>query len=176
TLAPKSRRGELTVSEVYAALLEIARTSGSGSNEKKIKRLSALIKSVSPLSSLYIARFAVGRLRLGVGAPTIIEAVARAQPHSREGRALIERAYSLSRPRPGAQDNARTRPRGAQEVQAACRQPRADDAGRAVAKRGGHRRAARTLRGGSEARRHPLPGPPQRPEGRGLLAQPRTHD
>ncbi|HEY8461285.1 MAG TPA: ATP-dependent DNA ligase, partial [Blastocatellia bacterium] len=44
---------------------------------------------------LYIARFAVGRMRLGVGAPTIIEAVARLHQDSREARAVIERAYNL---------------------------------------------------------------------------------
>ncbi len=94
-LTPKNTRGKLTVSEVYSSLLEIARTSGRGSAEKKVKRLAELIGSVSPLSALYIARFVVGRMRLGVGAPTIIEAVARLQPDAREARAVIERAYNL---------------------------------------------------------------------------------
>ena len=94
-LTPKNTRGKLTVSEVYSSLLEIARTSGRGSAEKKVKRLADLIGSVSPLSALYIARFVVGRMRLGVGAPTIIEAVARLQPDAREARAVIERAYNL---------------------------------------------------------------------------------
>jgi DNA ligase 1 len=95
SLTPKNRRGKLTVSEVYSSLLEIARTSGRGSAEKKVKRLAGLIGSVSPLSALYIARFVVGRMRLGVGAPTIIEAVARLQPDAKEARAVIERAYNL---------------------------------------------------------------------------------
>jgi DNA ligase 1 len=94
-LTPKNTRGKLTVSEVYSSLLEIARTSGRGSAEKKVKRLADLIGSVSPLSALYIARFVMGRMRLGVGAPTIIEAVARLQPDAREARAVIERAYNL---------------------------------------------------------------------------------
>src|SRR5215831_12668520 len=94
-LTPKNRRGKLTVSEVYSSLLEIAGTSGRGSAEKKVKRLADLIGSASPLSALYIARFVVGRMRLGVGAPTIIEAVARLQPDAREARAVIERAYNL---------------------------------------------------------------------------------
>jgi DNA ligase-1 len=94
-LTPKNTRGKLTVSEVYSSLLEIARTSGRGSAEKKVKRLADLIDSVSPLSALYIARFVMGRMRLGVGAPTIIEAVARLQPDAREARTVIERAYNL---------------------------------------------------------------------------------
>jgi DNA ligase 1 len=95
SLTPKNRRGKLTVSEVYASLLEIARTSGSGSAEKKVARLADLIRSVSPLSALYLARFVVGRMRLGVGPPTIIEAAARSHPDGKEARAVIERAYNL---------------------------------------------------------------------------------
>src|SRR5262245_56582562 len=34
-------------------------------------------------------------MRLGVGAPTIIEAVARLQPDAKEARVVIERAYNL---------------------------------------------------------------------------------
>lgn len=94
-LTPKNRRGKSAVSEVYSSLLEIARTSGRGSAEKKVKRLADLIGSMSPLSALYIARFVVGRMRLGVGAPTIIEAVARLQTDAKDARAVIERAYNL---------------------------------------------------------------------------------
>jgi DNA ligase-1 len=94
-LASEKKRGALTVSEVYSALLAVAQTSGKGSVEKKIGRLAALLKSVSPRSALYIARFAVGRLRLSVGAPTIIEAVARSSPDHKEAKAVIERAYNL---------------------------------------------------------------------------------
>jgi DNA ligase-1 len=98
-LTPKNRRGKLTVSEVYSSLLEIARTSGRGSAEKKVALLAQLIGAASPLAALYIARFVVGRMRLGVGAPTIIEAVARyyseSKEEGREARAVIERAYNL---------------------------------------------------------------------------------
>ncbi|HZS03957.1 MAG TPA: ATP-dependent DNA ligase [Blastocatellia bacterium] len=94
-LLPARKAGSLTVSKVWTALREIAGTSGSGSLEKKTGLLAALIKASSPRAALYIVRFAVGRLRLGVGAPTIIEAVARTQPESKEAHAAIERAYNL---------------------------------------------------------------------------------
>src|SRR5215475_3319797 len=61
----------------------------------KVESLADLMRVASPLSALYIARFVVGRMRLGVGAPTIIEAVARSQPDSKEARTVIERAYNL---------------------------------------------------------------------------------
>jgi DNA ligase-1 len=94
-LLPKSRQSTMSISKVYSTLLDIARTSGSKSGEKKIERLATLIKSASPHAALYMVRFVLGRLRLGVGAPTIIEAVARTQPDSREARAVIDRAYNL---------------------------------------------------------------------------------
>ncbi len=94
-LAQKNKRSKLTVTEVYSALMEIARTSGKGSVERKIDRLAKLLKAATPLSALYIARFAVGRLRLGVGAPTIIEAVARSHTDGKAARAALERVYNL---------------------------------------------------------------------------------
>jgi DNA ligase-1 len=89
------KRSRLKVSEVYSSLLEIAKTSGVGSVDKKIDSLASLIKQASPRSARYIVRFAVGRLRLGVGALTIIEAIARTYPDGKQARASIERAYNL---------------------------------------------------------------------------------
>jgi DNA ligase-1 len=94
-LLPPKRRSTLTVSEVYSALLAIARTSGAGSIEKKVRLLASLMIRASPRGACYLARFAVGKLRLGVGAPTIIEAVARTHADGKQARALIERAYNL---------------------------------------------------------------------------------
>src|SRR5215475_13982583 len=48
SLTPKSRSGALTVSEVYSSLLEIARTSGRGSAEKRVESLADLIRAASP--------------------------------------------------------------------------------------------------------------------------------
>ena len=57
----------LTVAQVYAELLRIARTSGEGSVEKKLGSLADLLSRASPSEAKYIARFVLGRLRLGVG-------------------------------------------------------------------------------------------------------------
>ncbi|MBX5478881.1 MAG: ATP-dependent DNA ligase [Pyrinomonas methylaliphatogenes] len=92
----KSRRQRgLTVTQAYAAMLEIARTSGPGSVEGKAQKLAALLGRTSPRAARYIVRFALGRMRLGIGAPTIIEAIARTSDDSKRARALIERAYNL---------------------------------------------------------------------------------
>ncbi len=69
--------GHMDLSGIYESLLEISRLSGSGSQDEKISRLSSLFQGVSPLSSRYLARFVMGRLRLGIGDSTIIDALAR---------------------------------------------------------------------------------------------------
>ncbi|MDA8028352.1 MAG: ATP-dependent DNA ligase [Nitrospiraceae bacterium] len=69
--------GHLDLSGIYESLLEISRLSGSGSQDEKISRLANLFQGVSPLSSRYLARFVMGRLRLGIGDSTIVDALAR---------------------------------------------------------------------------------------------------
>ncbi|HJQ27385.1 MAG TPA: ATP-dependent DNA ligase [Blastocatellia bacterium] len=94
-LLPARPRSRLTVLQAYERLLDIAQTSGSGSTEKKIQKLAALLKVTAAHAARYLVRLAVGRLRLGVGTPTIIEAVARTQADRRAARDIIERAYNL---------------------------------------------------------------------------------
>lgn len=84
----------LSVKQVYEELLDIAQIGGVGSVEKKIGLLSNLFKGVSPKESKYIARFVIGRLRLGIGDPTVLEALALSIGN-RELRADLERAYNL---------------------------------------------------------------------------------
>ncbi len=69
--------GKMGLGEIHAALLVIAKQAGSGSQEEKISRLADLFLSLSPLSARYLARFVMGRLRLGVGDSTIVDALAR---------------------------------------------------------------------------------------------------
>ncbi|WP_333653854.1 ATP-dependent DNA ligase [Dissulfurispira sp.] len=89
------RKGyDLTVKQVYGELMDIAQTGGAGSVEKKISLLSNLFKGVSPIEAKYIARFVIGRLRLGIGDPTVLEALALSIGN-RELRPELERAYNL---------------------------------------------------------------------------------
>lgn len=89
------RKGyDLTVKQVYGELMDIAQTGGHGSVEKKIGLLSNLFKGVSPIEAKYITRFVIGRLRLGIGDPTVLEALALSIGN-RELRPELERAYNL---------------------------------------------------------------------------------
>jgi DNA ligase 1 len=94
-LSPGGKRSRLTVSDVYESLLKIARTSGRGSTEAKHDQLAELLRRATPIEARYIVRFTQGRLRLGVAAPTIIEAVARNEADPKQVRSIIERAFNL---------------------------------------------------------------------------------
>ncbi|GAB4407476.1 MAG: ATP-dependent DNA ligase [Thermodesulfovibrionales bacterium] len=88
------RGQELDVEGVYKELMDIALTSGTGSVEKKIGLLSNLLKGASAKEAKYISRFVIGRLRLGIGDPTVLEALALAHG-GRHLRPELERAYNL---------------------------------------------------------------------------------
>jgi len=91
-------RGEgrgLGVAEIYHRLFLIAEVSGEGSVEKKIDALSALLMDASPKEAKYIARFVIGKLRLGAGDATVMEALAKARC-DRSLRPLLERGYNIT--------------------------------------------------------------------------------
>ncbi|MFL6334494.1 MAG: ATP-dependent DNA ligase [Pyrinomonadaceae bacterium] len=88
------KRPKLSLMEVYKGLLGIARTGGRGSTEGKQKQLAALLAQATPLEARYVVRLALGRLRMGVAAPTVIEALARREEDSKAARRVIERAYN----------------------------------------------------------------------------------
>ncbi len=92
---PKTKRSRLTVSDVYEALLGIARTGGQGSTDSKREQLASLLAMATPLEARYIVRFTQGRLRLGLASPTIIEAIARNYENPKSARQTIERAFNL---------------------------------------------------------------------------------
>lgn len=70
---------ELTLEGVYFSFVRIAKTGGTGSQQMKIKALAQLLNSASPLEAKYIVRFALATLRLGVGEPTILDALVQFQ-------------------------------------------------------------------------------------------------
>ncbi len=90
------RAGEgMTVAKVYKEFHGIAKTAGEGSVEKKLCNLTDLLAVSSPIEAKYIARFVMGRLRLGVGDATVLEALALAKLGGREFKPELERAYNL---------------------------------------------------------------------------------
>jgi len=94
-LAPPARGRRLTLDQAYDALLAVARTSGQGSIERKTGRLADLLGRADPLEARFLVRIAQGRLRLGVGDQTILEAAALAALGDRKQKPLLEHAYNV---------------------------------------------------------------------------------
>ncbi len=66
---------ELTLAKVFSNFEKMSKSQGSGSQELKIKLLSELFNSASPSEAKYIARIPLGNIRLGIGDPSIMDAL-----------------------------------------------------------------------------------------------------
>ena len=88
-------RGELSVNNLHKALIEIARTEGSGSQEVKKKTLAAILAKARPEERKYIIRLVLGEMRFGVADKTLLDALAVAFLKSKEKRAPLEDAYNM---------------------------------------------------------------------------------
>lgn len=89
-------RKQLTVKTVYDTFDKIAHAQGSGSVETKIRLLGSLLNEADAREAKFIARMAVGKLRLGVADMTVLDALAIAYGGDKVAREPIERAYNLS--------------------------------------------------------------------------------
>lgn len=86
----------LNAEDVYSAFDKIARETGSGSIEAKVRLLCSLLNDASPREAKYIARMALGKLRLGVADMTLLESLALAYTGNVEDKEQLERAYNIS--------------------------------------------------------------------------------
>jgi len=94
TLSAHGSNSRLPVAEVHARLMEIAVASGAGSVEKKRSLFAALLKQVDPVSAKHLVRIALGRLRLGIGDPTVLDALSFAKKGDKSLRPVLEGAYN----------------------------------------------------------------------------------
>lgn len=88
-------KSNLTVSEVYDKVYRLSTISGEGSVEEKTNTLSSILKATSPIEAKYVIRFIMGKLRLGVGEATIMEALSKARTKDRKFKTELERAFNL---------------------------------------------------------------------------------
>ncbi|MEM4490800.1 MAG: ATP-dependent DNA ligase [Desulfurococcaceae archaeon] len=86
---------ELTVLSAYNTLVKIATTQGEGSKDLKIRLTAGLIRDSSPKEAKFIVRFIEGKLRVGIGDATIMDALATTFGGGAFSRPIIERAYNL---------------------------------------------------------------------------------
>ena len=89
------RQPSLEVAAVVDTLHEIARAEGSGSQGRKLELLAGLLALATPLEARYLLRLVTGNLRLGIGTPTILDALAQVYTGNRKDRSVLERAYNI---------------------------------------------------------------------------------
>jgi DNA ligase-1 len=90
----KIKSEKLSVEKVFETLTEIAKTSGEGTVEKRITLFQSLLERMDPLEAKYVVRIALRNTRLGIGDPTILDALALAILGDRSNRKLLEKAYN----------------------------------------------------------------------------------
>lgn len=91
----QDRKPRLQVAAVVDSLHEIASAEGPGSQGRKLDLLAGLLASATPLEARYLLRLVTGNLRLGIGTPTILDALAQVHAGSRKDRPVLERAYNI---------------------------------------------------------------------------------
>ena len=79
---------------IFDRLLKIARTTGAGSVRAKVEAFASLLGELDPLSCNYLCRIPLGRMRLGVGDPTVLDAFSFARVGDKSLRKGLERAYN----------------------------------------------------------------------------------
>ena len=83
----------LSIKEVYQRLVAVARASGKGSQDAKVKNLQYLFSQATPLEAQYIARLAIEDMRIGIGEGGVRDAIAQAFS---QDASKVERAYNLT--------------------------------------------------------------------------------
>jgi DNA ligase-1 len=86
----------VTVERVFSTLEKIAKTTGPGSQESKLKLLSSILSDTQPRESRYIMKFVMGTLRLGIADFTVMDALASAFTGSKSNRSVLEKAYNVT--------------------------------------------------------------------------------
>ena len=86
---------ELTVDRVYKGLTAIQDAEGKDSQDKKMKLLANMLHDSGPIEARYLCRIVTGRMRVGAGDMTILDALAEAFA-TKEDRPAIERAFNIT--------------------------------------------------------------------------------
>ena len=91
----RARPASLEVATVVRTLRQIAAAEGQGSQGRKLELLAGLLGRATPLEARYLLRLVTGNLRLGIGTPTILDALAQVYAGGRAQRKVLERGYNI---------------------------------------------------------------------------------
>ncbi len=89
-----SKGKNLSIEQVFECLHSIAKTGGEGSVDKKIGILADLLKDLDSVSVKHVVNIPIGTLRLGIGDPTVLDALSIAKTGDKKLRPQLEDAYN----------------------------------------------------------------------------------
>jgi DNA ligase-1 len=93
-LAPQTDHESPTVVAAHRLLTRIAGITGAGSVQAKLDLFAGLLREVDPASAKHLARITVGKLRLGIGDPTVLDGLSFARAGDKSLRPVLEAAYN----------------------------------------------------------------------------------
>jgi DNA ligase 1 len=93
-LAPASQRESPPVVEVHERLSRIASAGGAGSQQEKLDGFTGLLGDMDSSSAKHLVRITLGKMRLGIGDPTVLDALSFAKRGDRSLRPILEAAYN----------------------------------------------------------------------------------
>ncbi|MFT6765719.1 MAG: DNA ligase-1 [Alteromonas naphthalenivorans] len=86
---------ELSIQDVYSALLEIEKIHGTGSQEEKALKVYELVHELDPISAKFVIRIILGKLRLGFSDMTLVDALSWMEVGDKSIRKNLEHAYNI---------------------------------------------------------------------------------
>ena len=95
-LVDQGQDKNLSVAEVYKRLFDIAVDEGSGSQERKVNSMARLLNDLDKLSSKFVVRIPVNKLRLGFSDMTVLDALSWMIQGDKSLRIDLERAFNVS--------------------------------------------------------------------------------
>jgi DNA ligase 1 len=93
-LAKASPRKPPSVVEVHQRLYEIAAAAGAGSQQAKLDGFTGLLRDLDASAAKHLVRITLGKMRLGIGDPTVLDALSFAKKGDRSLRPVLEAAYN----------------------------------------------------------------------------------
>src|ERR1700687_6028730 len=83
-----------SVVKVHQRLTQIAAAGGEGSQQEKLDGFTGLLRDLDAISAKHLVRITLGKMRLGIGDPTVLDALSFAKKGDRSLRQVLEAAYN----------------------------------------------------------------------------------
>jgi len=83
-----------SVVEVHQRLSQVAAAGGAGSQQEKLDGFTSLLRDLDASSAKHLVRITLGKMRLGIGDPTVLDALSFARQGDRSLRPMLEAAYN----------------------------------------------------------------------------------